>query len=227
MKYNLMEFNYIADGIDAIVIDNFYTEEQLSKIMIELKFLTKREILVGPEYLYTAENDHGSMASKTGIFLESVFRNPEHSALISYPKHNFLIKEVHDKVIEYNSLFRILYHCDSRSHLLSYYQNSDFYKAHADSTVFTLLNYFYTSPKKFTGGDIKLFSCNSSKVANIELRHNRVVLIPGCALHEVEQIKSEIEDEYSGDGRYCNAVFFNYPGLPRNIVNVKDKNDTR
>ena len=25
-----MEFNYIADGIDAIVIDNFYTEDQLN-----------------------------------------------------------------------------------------------------------------------------------------------------------------------------------------------------
>mgnify|MGYP003339134676 FL=1 len=70
-----MEFQYIPDGIDAIVIDNFYSKEQLSKIMEELKWLTKREILVGPEKLFTAENNHGTMAKKTGIFLETVFQN--------------------------------------------------------------------------------------------------------------------------------------------------------
>ena len=41
-----MEFQYIADGIDAVVIDNFYTEEQLKQIMLELKWLTKPSILI-------------------------------------------------------------------------------------------------------------------------------------------------------------------------------------
>lgn len=209
-----MEFNYIEDGIDAVVIDNFYTEEQLSKIMDELKFLTRKEIFVQPEDLASAENDHGALASKTGVFLETVFLNWKHSGLIAYPIENFSKKEVKDKLLGYNSLFRIMYHSDCRSHLLSYYQNSDFYKPHVDITAFTILNYFYTEPKKFKGGSIKLYSSNSNKEAVIEIKQNRVVLFPGCTFHEVLPIESNETDSYTGNGRYCNSIFLNLRGDP-------------
>ena len=52
-----MEFNFIEDGIDAVVIDNFYTEQQLKEIMIELKWLTKPSIMVSEENLSSARNE--------------------------------------------------------------------------------------------------------------------------------------------------------------------------
>lgn len=211
-----MEFNYIADGIDAVVIDNFYSEDQLARIMEELKWVTKKEIMVGPDELNTAENEHGTMAKKTGVFLETIFQNWQHSALIKYPMDNFTKPEVRKKIEQFNSLYRILYSCDSRTHLLSYYENAGFYEGHTDSTVFTVLNWFNAKPKQFTGGDMKLFSFNSSKTADIEFKHNRVLLIPGCCVHEVSEIKSEINPEtYDGSGRYCNAIFLNLRGDPR------------
>jgi hypothetical protein len=209
-----MEFNYIADGIDAVVIDNFYNQNQLDKIMLELKWLTKKEILVGPELLSTAENIQGSLAAKkSGVFLETVFQNWQHSALIKYPMDNFTKPEVRKKIEGFNSLYRIMYACDSRTHLISYYENAGYYEGHADITVFTVLNWFNTDPKKFTGGDITLFSSNSDKRAKVDFKNNRVILIPGCCVHEVSEIKSEINDQtFNGDGRYCNAVFLTLRG---------------
>ena len=73
-----MEFNYIGDGIDAIVIDGLYTKEQLSEIMLELKWLTKPSIMLPPEKLSSATTSTGQLlTSKKGVFLESVFANWE------------------------------------------------------------------------------------------------------------------------------------------------------
>lgn len=210
-----MEFNYVSNGIDAVVIDNFYTEDQLSEIMMELKWLTKPSILRGEETLASAMDETGKhLTSKKGVFLEEVFKNWRHSALIKYPMENFTNDEVRKQILEYNSLYKIMYHCDSRTHLLSYYEDADYYKAHVDTTAFTILNYFYTEPKQFTGGNIKLFSATSQAVADVEIKHNRVVLIAGCTQHEVTKIESKLKGGMSGNGRYCNSIFLTMRGDP-------------
>lgn len=203
-----MEFNYIGDGIDALVIDGLYTKEQLSEIMLELKWLTKPSIMLSPEKLSSATTATGQLlTSKKGVFLENVFANWEHSALIRHPWDQLNKEEVRKRILDYNSLFKILYHCDARTHLVSYYENSDYYKPHPDRTVFTVLNYFFNEPAQFTGGEIKLFSCNSEKVATVDIKQGRVVLIAGATFHEVAPIKSELNNSLSGNGRYCNAIF--------------------
>ena len=211
-----MEFNYIGDGIDAIVIDNFYNEIQLSEIMTELKWLTKPSIMRDERTLGAATDKQTNeiATSKRGIFLEEIYKNWKHSAIISHAATNFLAKETKEKIIGFNSLYKILYHTDSMTHLLSYYENSDYYKPHVDLTVFTLLNYFYVEPKQFSGGDITLFSSTSNKKADVQLKNNRVIIIPGCTSHEVSEIKSEMTDSLSGNGRYCVAIFHNLRGDP-------------
>lgn len=230
-----MEFKYIGEGIDAVVIDNFYNEDQLKDIMIELKFLTRKDVLVGPENLSTAENAHGSASTKTGVFLENVYKQWEHSPLIKHSRDNLVKPEVVNKLQEFNSLYRILYWLNSRSHLLSYYENSSYYSPHRDDTVFTVLNWFHSEPKKFTGGDMKLFTLhptddiknfNNSMVANIEFKHNRVVILAGCTFHEVTKISSD-DDNFNGDGRYCNSIFYNlYPEGIKKAFNREIKNDS-
>ena len=220
-----MEFTYIADGIDAVVIDNFYTEEQLKEIMIELKWVTKPSIMKTESQLSSARDldTNEILTSKRGVFLEEIYRNWQHSALITHPKNNFMLPEVRNKLLSFNSLYKILYHCDNRTHLLSYYENSDYYKPHTDITVFTILNYFFTEPKQFTGGDVKLFSSTSDKFADVELRNNRVIIIAGCTEHEVTPIRSELNSGLSGSGRYCNAIFQFMRGDPPQNPHQKER----
>ena len=203
-----MEFNYIGDGIDAIVIDNFYTEEQLKEIHEELVFLTKPSIMVDDRNKLKAATDGNGnfVATKSGVWVDEVFKDWKHSALIRCPMENFSKEGVSDKIISYNSLFNLFYHCNCRSHLLSYYESGGYYSRHRDESVFTVLNYFHREPKQYTGGDITLYSRGELKKATIESRNNRVVIIPSSTLHEVTTIDMN-SNKLSGDGRYCNSIF--------------------
>jgi hypothetical protein len=203
-----MEFNYIADGIDAVVIDNFYTEEQLNEIMLELKWLTKPSIMTDETKLVAAEKPDGTLlTSKNGIFLEEVFLNWKHSALISHAMTQTANTEFKTKLLEFNTMFNSLFRCNGRTHLLSYYENSQYYKPHRDAFFFTILNYFFVEPKQFNGGDLVVYSCNSNKEATIEPKNNRAVVILSATMHEAKEIKSNFEQKLTGNGRYCNAIF--------------------
>jgi hypothetical protein len=202
-----MEFNYIADGIDAVVIDNFYTEEQLKEIMLELKWLTKPSVMLDESKLVAAEENGVFLASKSGIFLEEIFNNWKHSALISYGMKQTGQEEFRNKLLEFNTMFKSLFDCNTRCHLVSYYENSQYYKPHKDAFFFTILNYFFNEPKQFEGGELVVYSCNSDKEATIEPKHNRTVVILSSTLHEAKQITSNINQKLSGHGRYCNAIF--------------------
>jgi hypothetical protein len=205
----LMEFTYIEDGIDAIVIDNFYTESQLDDIRKELVWLTKPSIMRTETELSSAVDNGVIQTSKSGIFLEEVFNDWKHSALISNLIYNMAEETFREKVLSYNTLYKSLFHCNTKTHLLSYYENADYYKPHTDIAFFTILNYFNKEPKQFTGGEIVLKSCNSSKEATIEIMDNRIVIIASCTVHEVKPIVSNMRNTLSGNGRYCNSAFFN------------------
>lgn len=203
-----MEFNYIADGIDAVVIDNFYTEQQLKEIMIELNWLTKPSIMTDESKLKAAENQGGEiLTSKNGVFLEEVFRNHQHSALIMHGVTQTRSDEFKNSLLNFNTMFKSLFDCNTRCHLVSYYENSQYYKPHKDGFYFTILNYFFVEPKQFEGGELVVFSCNSTKEATIEPKNNRTVVIQSATMHQAKEIKSKIDKKLSGQGRYCNAIF--------------------
>jgi hypothetical protein len=202
-----MEFNYIADGIDAVVIDNFYTEEQLKEIMLELKWLTKPSVMVDESKLKAAKTNGEILTSKNGIFLEEVFKNWKHSALISSGMKQLALPELKDNLLNFNTMFKSIFDCNTRSHLVSYYENSQYYKPHKDAFYFTILNYFFIEPKQFDGGELVAYSCNSNKEATIEPKHNRAVIIQGSTMHQAKEIKTKFDQKLSGHGRYCNAIF--------------------
>ena len=204
-----MEFNYIADGIDALVIDNFYTEEELNEIFKELSWVTKPSIFVDERGLSTAEMGETIIASKKGIFLDGIISYWRYSALMKYPLLKMNESSFKETLLSKNSLFKLFYGCNKRTHLLSYYENNDYYGSHIDATVCTILNWFYKEPKQFTGGEIILRSETTNKIAEIECKNNRVVLMAGNTPHEVKPIISNLNDSYSGYGRYCNAIFLN------------------
>jgi len=203
-------FNYLDDGINAVIIDNFYTEFQLNEIMKELLWITKPSILLTQENLGAATSNLTGeyQANKQGVWLEDVFVNWRHSALMRYCFENFQDDFIKNKLLSYNPLMKLMYSCNRRSHLLSYYENAGFYKPHIDSSVFTLLNYFNTEPKKYEGGDLNLYSFDDRLKRSVSCKTNRVVIITGNTKHEVTDIIAKEKDIFT-NGRYCNAVFLN------------------
>lgn len=198
-----MEFNYIADGIDAVIIDNFYSQDQLTQIYYQLNGMTNSDIMVEDKDKLEAavDLDGNYITAKYGVWF-----NDETLPLIKFSVENFSRKDVQDKFISFNSMYRILFHLNRRAHLLSYYENSGYYSKHIDASVFTILNYFHQEPKQFTGGDIILHSRDFSKKAIVETKNNRVVIIPSCTLHEVTEVKMTSR-KLDGSGRYCCSIF--------------------
>ena len=198
-----MEFNYIADGIDAVIIDNFYSEQQLNEIQKQLESLTDEQHMVADKDKLEAavDIDGNFITTKYGVWINDV-----ESPLIKFSIENFSNKQLVQTLIGFNSMYRILFFLNRRSHLVSYYENAGYYSKHIDASVFTILNYFHKEPKQFTGGDIILHSNDFSKKATIETRNNRVVIIPSCTTHEVTQIEMT-SHKLDGTGRYCCSIF--------------------
>jgi Rps23 Pro-64 3,4-dihydroxylase Tpa1-like proline 4-hydroxylase len=198
-----MEFNYIADGIDAIVIDNFYTEPQLKEICVQLSSMTNSSTMNADKDKLEAaiDLDGNFITTKYGVWF-----NDTSLPLIKYSVENFSKRTLQEKLIEFNSMYRMLFYMNRRSHLLSYYENAGYYSKHVDASVFTILNYFHQEPKNFTGGDIVLHSHDMAKKATIQTKNNRVVIIPSCTLHEVTSIEMTSK-QLDGSGRYCCSIF--------------------
>lgn len=198
-----MEFNYIADGIDAVVIDNFYSDNQLEEIYKQLSSMTNSSTMNADKDKLEAavDLDGNFITTKYGVWFNDISL-----PLIKYSVENFSTKSLQDKFIQFNSMYRMLFYMNRRSHLLSYYENAGYYSKHVDASVFTILNYFHREPKNFTGGDIVLHSHDMVKKATIESKNNRVVIIPSCTLHEVTPIEMTSK-QLDGSGRYCCSIF--------------------
>lgn len=198
-----MQFSFIADGIDAVVIDNFYTEHQLNEIYHQLNGMTNKDIMVtDKDKLEAAVDPDGNfITTKYGVWF-----NDDTLPLIKFPKEILSNRSLQNKFIEFNSMYRILFHLNRSAHLLSYYENAGYYSKHIDASVFTILSYFHQEPKNFTGGDIILHSHDLSKKAIVETKNNRVVIIPSCTLHEVTTVEMTSQ-QLDGSGRYCCSIF--------------------
>lgn len=207
-----MEWNFVDGGINAVVIDNFFTQEQLSQIFNELQELTTPENMKSEEDLSSANVEGKFLTSKSGIFLEDYYskNNYNDSPLMRCTKEQMMLPEVKDRLLEENPLYKCLYTCNVRSHLLSYYENGDYYNKHTDSFFFTILSYFHKEPKSFEGGEIVCYSIDETQKVNIEPRNNRTVIIASCTPHEVTPIVMNPEDNFSGNGRWCATTFFTY-----------------
>ena len=205
-----MKFTYVDNGIDAVIVDDFYTKNQLMDIHKELKLLTNSKIFLDETRLDTATHNGKLIASKHGIFLEQFFKDWRKSHLITHGITQTTSNEFRKGLYKCNTMYISLFLCNVRSHLLSYYENSDYYDTHTDSFFFTILNYFNVEPKQFSGGEVILMSCNSNKKSTIEPINNRIIVIPSCTPHKVKKIKFSSSNAFSGNGRYCNAMFLTH-----------------
>jgi len=205
-----MKIFYIDEGINSIVIDDFYSEYQLHDIFDELQNITINKALTEDhKHLYSAEKEGRSIAKKYGGWIED-----DNSVLIKYPKENF--SSLFERIVSLNSMYSLLFHMNNRYHLLSYYQNGGYYDKHTDSCVFTVLNYFQKEPKQYTGGELILHSVNGVNTVKIEPKNNRVVIIPSCIVHEVTEVKMDTDD-INGGGRYCLSIFLDHQYMKETI----------
>ncbi len=188
-----------------LVVDDFYDENELKDIWKELDFLTHSNKMSPPEKSATARDPKTLKPLKKNsvIFLDDFYTNRNYSNILQH-YGKIYSSEIMDEFIKMDNEFRYAQNCNFDRTIVSYYDNSDYYKPHYDIAHLTYLYWICKEPKAFEGGDLELPQLDTT----IEYKNNRLVIFPSYYMHSVLPVEMLEETEpFSGYGRYCITTF--------------------
>lgn len=193
----------VKDPFPHLKIENFYTENELTGIWQELRFLTYKHKLQPPEMSGTAYDENNNPKKRNnGLFLDNIYTNRNISNILTINRKIF--QEEYLKLYSNLSFgYKNILLANHDSTLISYYEDGDHYKPHHDVCLHTTLTWFFKEPKKFEGGNLFFPKYDYT----IEIKNNMLVMFPGFVIHQVLKTKMENNKEFSGDGRYCISQF--------------------
>lgn len=194
----------MPEGVPVVVIDDFYTEEELQLIWNELRFLTSPKRLLSADKTEAAKKGNGAYKKTAmGTYLDTFYGNRESSDILTLNRKLFC-DEVYAAALAVSPFYKMLKVTNNDHTLINYYDHTQEYEAHTDGTVFTVITTFYQEPVRFTGGDIE-FPEEGVKVTK---KNNRMVMFPGAFMHAITPVQMDGGYEpCSGFGRYGMAQF--------------------
>jgi len=186
-------------GLPIAVIDDLYDEKELSDIWKELTFYNK-DFFLEEKYSGSAKTLDGKTLLKKNktVAVDEVFHVKEYSYILNTNRKIF--KEVADELATMHPFFSYLKRTSYDGTMISYYEDSDYYKPHTDMGVITIVTWFHKEPKGFSGGDMIL-----GGEIEVECKNNRSIIFPSSLNHEVTPIKmlTDLEDY----GRFAMVQF--------------------
>ena len=201
-----MNVVYYLEPVPHIIIDDFYYPWELDSIWKELVFLTDSRILRSPEKTGSATNDRGDVIkSNKGLFLDEIYANSRNTSHILTYNRRLFNQDFMNEAATKNFVFKYFMSCSKDTTLVSYYENSDYYAPHHDTSTLTACTWLYREPKQFTGGDFEFSDYNYK----INIKNNRTVIFPGVVTHAVESVVMNNPDDtpFSCNGRYVISNF--------------------
>ena len=192
-----------------LIINNFYTPEELELLWEEFKFYTK------PGKLLDAKG-FGGVVDKTNshaLALDAIYKDfSKHNR----PNYRLLsnILTVTKKLYTSNTIERfseiddcccIAKKADYDLTKIRYYHNGEYYEPHTDAPFqFLAFSYFHKEPKRFSGGELLFPKFNYQFPCD----NNSIFIFPGWVEHAVREVKIDNSDYYDGWGRYAITHFF-------------------
>ena len=197
----------LGEGYYFLKINNLMQENQLNEIWEEINFLSYRTKFNFDTN--TARYKNGELKSnKVGIWLDDAYAERKFSNYFKYYK-NWLTDEASQNLLSTSLFWRQLFHCNSDSTLLSYYEDGKSYDEHEDTSRFTQLFWTCKQPKKFKGGQLEFTDFNYE----IEIEDNTMILFPSWFRHRVkpvilEEKTPDDQDKFFCNGRYVFTTFY-------------------
>ena len=211
MRYYIVIITPCVDDkvFPFLMIDNFYNEEELELIWEELTSMDKmgRLFIKTPGHAGVAKNEDGTPRAELKRFeLDSLYEGKREESNIFKVYGKVLSNEVIEAYRNVTPAWRTLITTNNDCTIVNYYDHGDYYLEHNDVFMHSCLTFFYTQPKKFTGGDLVFTQSGTT----VECLHNRMILFPSHYLHRVTEIEMKEEDRNKGLGRYSFAHFYTY-----------------
>lgn len=194
-----MNINFIKkNALEYVVIDNFYTKQELKLIYKELHLLLPHAQHAN---FTNVAKDKNNMPKKNGlgIFLDNFYGNERANSNILQFNRKIFNDELVKKLITFNVFFKHIQNCNIDFTLINYYKDNERYLSHHDKTILTAITTFQIG--NFEGGNF----CFTDYNETIKYKENRCIIFAGCIEHEAKPI---IADKNSY--RVSMAQFLNY-----------------
>lgn len=191
-----------------IIIENYYSDVELFHVWKEIEFLSYSNKFKLPEETSTARTiDSKILKNNLGIHLDNLYAEREISNILKLNKKIFN-QPLFNEIINFDFSFNNFKVCNIYYTLLSYYENSSYYRPHFDLANYTTLTWLFKEPKKFTGGNLFFPEYDYE----IKIKNNMLLIFTSSVMHQVTdvQMKEYDLDEFgmfNGEGRYCLTQF--------------------
>jgi hypothetical protein len=192
----VVSFIDLPNNSSIPIVDNFYSEIELKEIKDELKLLSAvAELKVFVNKAAKDEEDNSKQKSNS-FFLEDLYDGKRDLSKILKINRKLFSEEVRAKLIEKSLFYEHIFYSNIDTTLLNFYEPTDYYKPHRDTSCFTALTFFKL--EDFSGGNLVF----PEYEIEIEAVENRLVIFPGFVLHGSEEVTKGI--------RVSMAQFINY-----------------
>ena len=192
-----------VDNNIAMVVDEWYDEEEYLNTLEECKFLINYGL--DPSQTGAAVDENNNiLKNNKALFIREFFQNINDSIIF---KCRDKLYSTIDFLISVDPIYSYLRDTDCESLLVSYYEDSSYYKPHHDKSVFTTLTWLYDKPRAFGGGNLILRDKNDNIVEEIECVANRAVIFPSFITHEVTNVVMDKEEMGKKKGRFTVTQF--------------------
>ena len=194
--------------IPAVVVDDWYTPEELNLIWKQLNFFTQKNMMGRAEVSGSVARKPETNEAKgrnARIWLDNYFT--QEGSMFNIISNSLTSKLTHDfnnLVSSCSEQFTNFVTTNTNTNFVSYYENNDEYDYHFDTSMFSMLIWLYKTPKKFKGGEFSFKKENRK----IELKNNRMILFPSYLEHKVTKLN--MKNSGDNNGRYTITHFFNY-----------------
>jgi len=185
-----MKAEFLMEPFPHVLMKDFYTEGDMIAVMEEKRKVDPHLLPPGMTGSAVHEKTGRPMKFNSGLFLSDAMPNSE---IVSLARRH-IFQELVDQ-IDCKWWVDLWRQNNRQSWMLSRYMNGQYYNAHIDKSLFTMLIWFYKEPKQFTGGDL-IFTDFQYTIPCI---NNTGVIFFGPTRHEVPPVR--------GDGRYTLTLF--------------------
>ena len=186
------------EPIPYMLIKNYFDDKDIESLLSELRFLTPKMTYQEPKNMPDGTKQNNQ------INLDDFYVNRESSNILNTMNKIYDDEELKKNLRDISWFYNIWNYTNIDNTFVAYYENTDYYKAHRDISIISIMYWIWEEPKSFTGGNVHLTDYD----IEIPLERNQMMIMPSSTYHAVDPIKMiKQADKLSGKGRYCIVRF--------------------
>ena len=191
---NNIEFTPHTEPIPYLLVKNYFDDKDIELMLKELRFLT-------PKMTYSPPKDMPDGTKQNNqINLDNLYEDRETSNIMNVMNKIYDDSKLIQTLNDMSWFYKVWGYTNTDATFVAYYENTDYYKAHRDIAIISIMYWLWEEPKSFTGGNVHLTDYD----IEIPLERNQLMIIPSSLHHAVDPIKMIGNNKkLSGMGRYC------------------------